>query len=101
MLTADYRSGTPLLPTMLFPGKNNMKWSWLIVLCLGAGWGAPRQPWDDGGHHDLKVVWHLVFLLVFCVLFYADAIAFIAENRLRSIINDNSLEFGLARSLLV
>ncbi len=88
MASADYLSGTPLLPTMPFPGRNNSKWSWLIVVCLGAGWGA-RRPWDNGGRHGCKV--HLVLiLLVFCVLFYMDAITAIAENRLRSIINYNT-----------
>ncbi len=90
MVSADYCSGTPLLPTMPFPGRNDSEWSWLIDVCLGTGWGAPRRPWDDGGHHGWKVC--LVFiLLVFCALFYMDAIAIIAENRLKSIINDDSL----------
>jgi hypothetical protein len=38
MVFADYRSGTPLLPTMPFPGRNNSKWSWLIDVCLGVAW---------------------------------------------------------------
>ncbi len=37
MASADYRSGTPSLPTMPFPGRNNSKWSWLIDVCLSAG----------------------------------------------------------------
>jgi hypothetical protein len=36
---ADYRSGIPSLPTMPSPDKKNSEWSWLIVVCLGAGWG--------------------------------------------------------------
>ncbi len=85
MASADYHSGTPLLPTMPFPGRNDSKWSWLIDVCLGTRWGAPRRPWDDGGRHGWKVCLALI-LLVFCVLFYVDMIAAIAENRLRSII---------------
>jgi hypothetical protein len=58
--------------------------------CLGAGSGAPRRPWDDSGRHGCKVCLVLI-LLVFCVLFYVDMIAFDAENRKKSIINDISL----------
>jgi hypothetical protein len=87
MASTDYRSGTPLPPIMPFSGRNSSKWSWLIDVCLGAIWGAPRQPWDNGGCHGWKVCLALI-LLVFCVLFYMDAVALVAENRLRSIIND-------------
>jgi hypothetical protein len=76
---------------MPFPDRNDSKWSWLIVVCLGAGWGAPRRwPWDNGGCHGSKMCLALI-LLVFCVLFYVDTIAVVTENRLRSIIYDNFL----------
>jgi hypothetical protein len=44
MASADYHSGTPLLPNMPYPDRNDSKWSWLIVVCLGAGGG------HQGGH---------------------------------------------------
>jgi hypothetical protein len=75
---------------MPFLDRNNSKWSWLIVVCLDARWGAPRWPWDNGGRNGWKVCLALV-LLVFCVLFYVEAVTTAAENRLRSIINDNFL----------
>ncbi len=53
--STNYRSSTPSLPTMPFPDKNDSKWSWLIVVCLGAMWGAPRRPWDDGRCHSRNV----------------------------------------------
>ncbi len=46
--------------------------------------------WDNGGRHGWKVCLVLI-LLVFCVLFQVDGIAVVAENKLRSIINDNIL----------
>jgi hypothetical protein len=39
MVSADYRSGTPSLPITPFPGRNDSEWSWLIDVCLDAGWG--------------------------------------------------------------
>jgi hypothetical protein len=75
---------------MPYPDRNNSKWAWLIVACLGARWGTPKWPWDNGGHHGLKVCLVLI-LFVFCVLFYIGAVAIVTENRLRSIINDNFL----------
>jgi hypothetical protein len=36
----------------------------------------------------------VLILLVFCVLFYVDAIAVVTENRLRRIINDNFSSFN-------
>jgi len=49
MASAGYRSGIPALPAMPSPERNDSEWSWLIVVCLGAGGGAPKRPWDDGG----------------------------------------------------
>ena len=51
MASTGYRSGIPALPAMPSPDRNDSEWSWLIVVCLGAGWGAPKRPWDDGGRH--------------------------------------------------
>jgi hypothetical protein len=51
MMSTNYHSSTPLLPTMPFPDRNNNELSWLIVLCLGTGWGAPRRPWEDDCRH--------------------------------------------------
>ncbi len=65
-----------------------IRWSWLVVVCLGAGWVTPRLPWDDGSRHGWELRLALI-LLVYCVLFYVDPISVFAENRLRSIINDN------------
>ncbi len=90
MVSADYRCSIPLLPTMPSPDRNNSVCSWLIVVCLGARWGAPRRPWDNSGCHGWKVCLVLVLLLC-CVLFYVEAIVVVTENRLRSIINDNLL----------
>jgi hypothetical protein len=75
---------------MPFPDRNDSEWSLLIVVCLGTRWAALRRPWDDGSRHGQKMCLALI-LLVFCALFYVEAIAVIAENRLRSIINDNFL----------
>jgi hypothetical protein len=50
MASANYQSGTPSLLTMPFHDRNNSKWSWLIVVCLGAGWGHQGGR-EDGGHH--------------------------------------------------
>jgi hypothetical protein len=88
MASVVYCSGIPSLPTMPSPDRNDSKCSWLIVVCLGAKWVAPRRPWDDGGCHGRKVCLALI-LLAFCMPFYVEAIAVVAENRLRSIINDN------------
>jgi hypothetical protein len=87
MASADYHSGIPSLPTMPSPGGNNNQWSWMIVVCLGAGWVAPRRPWTMAAAMvDLCVCW--LFLVVFCVMFYVDDIAVITENMLISISND-------------
>jgi hypothetical protein len=86
MASADYHSGIPSLPTMPSPGENDNQWSWMIVVCLGAGWLAPRQPWDDAVMVDLCMCW--LFLLAFCEMFYVDDIAVVTENRLISISND-------------
>ncbi len=51
MASAGYHSGIPALPAMPSPDRNDSEWSWLIVVCLGGGWGAPKRPWDDGGRH--------------------------------------------------
>jgi hypothetical protein len=88
MVSTDYCSGTPLLPTIPFPIRNESKWSWLIVACLGTRWGGgtkadvgrQRPPW-------LKSASGTHFVLVFWVLFYVvNTITFVAENRLRSIL---------------
>ncbi len=93
MASANYCSGTPSLPTMPFPDRNYSEWPWLIFVCCGAGWGAPRRPWDDGGRHGWNVCLAPI-LLVFCVLFYMEVIVLITGNRLRSIINDNFSSFN-------
>ena len=31
--------------------ETTIQWTWLIVVCRGTGWGAPRRPWDDGSRH--------------------------------------------------
>ena len=49
MVSIDYHSsGIPLLSIMPSPDRNDIELSWLIVVCLGAGWGALRQLWVDG-----------------------------------------------------
>jgi hypothetical protein len=62
----------------------------------GLGW--LMYAWAlGGGHQDgcgttaATMVKKCVWRLVFCVLFYVDAITIVVENRQRSIINDNSL----------
>ncbi len=55
MASADYHSGIPSLSAMPSPGRNDNQWSWMIVVCLGASWVAPRRPWDDGGCHGWSV----------------------------------------------
>jgi len=87
MASAGYRSGIPALPAMPSPDRNDSEWSWLIVVCLGAGWGASKLPWDDGGRHGRKVSLALI-LLVFCTYVYMGVIVVGAENRLISNIND-------------
>ena len=66
--------------------ETTIQWSWLVVVCLGAGW-VPRRPWDDGGRHGWKVCLALI-LLVFCTYVYAGVIVVGAENRLIININD-------------
>ena len=46
--------------------ETTIRWSWLVVVCLGAGWVAPRRHWDDGSRHGWKVCLALI-LLVFCM----------------------------------
>ena len=43
-----------------------IRWSWLVVVCLGAGWVAPRRPWDDGAPW-LKSVYGAHFVSVLYV----------------------------------
>ncbi len=58
---------------------------WRQVGCTKEAVGQWRPPF-------LNVCLALI-LLVFCVLFYVEAIAIVTENRLKSIINDNFLYF--------
>ena len=83
----QHHSVIPSLPTMPSPGGNDNQWSWMIVVCLGAGWVAPRQPWDDGGCHGLFVRVSALFVSVLCDV-YVDDIAIVTENRLKGISND-------------
>jgi hypothetical protein len=40
MVSVDYHSsGIPSLSTMSSPDRNDIELSWMIVVCLGAGWG--------------------------------------------------------------
>jgi hypothetical protein len=38
----------------------------MIVVCLGAGWVAPRRPWDDDGCHGWFVRVPALFVSVLC-----------------------------------
>ena len=39
MASTNYHSGTPLLPTMPFPDRNDSEWSWLILYASAPGGG--------------------------------------------------------------
>ena len=70
MASADYHSGIPChYQPRPPPDRNNSEWLWLIVVCLGAGWGAPGWPWDDDGHHGWKVCLALILLECFVCCF--------------------------------
>ena len=56
-------------------GGNDGQWSWLVVVCIGigAGWVAPRRPWDEDGRHGWEVHLAAHFLSVLCE-FYVGVI---------------------------
>ena len=68
MASADYHSGIPVLPAM--PPPRQKRRPMVLVGCcmLGAGWVAPRWPWDDGGRHGLEVLLAAHFVSVLCVV---------------------------------
>ncbi len=63
-----HHSVIPSLPTMPSPGGNNNQWSWMIVVCLGASWVAPRRTWDNGGRHGWEVRLVAHFVSVLCIV---------------------------------
>jgi hypothetical protein len=80
-------------PTMPSPGGNNTRWYQLIVvyLCGNMG-GTKRRSWgmmEAAMMVETCILWRLIFVLVFCMLFYVETITVIAENRIISIININ------------
>ncbi len=46
--------------------KTTSRWTWLAVVCLGAGWMAPRRLKDNGGHHGWEVCLAHFVLIIFC-----------------------------------
>ncbi len=67
MAFADYHSGIPVLPAT--PPQIETTADGLGWLCmLGAGWEAPRWPWDDGGRHGREVLLAAHFVSVLGVV---------------------------------
>ena len=67
MASADYHSGIPVLPAT--PPQTETTPMVLVDCCmLGAGWVAPRWPWDDGGRHGREVLLVAHFVSVLCVV---------------------------------
>ncbi len=68
MASADYHSGIPVLPAT--PPQTETTADGLVVGCcmLGAGWVAPRWPWDDGGCHGREVLLAAHFVSVLYVV---------------------------------
>ena len=71
MASADYHSGIPVLPAT--PPQTETTPMVLVDCCmLGAGWVAPRWPWDDGGRHGqeelLAAMVHHVLLIDMCLV---------------------------------
>jgi hypothetical protein len=63
----------------------------LVGCCmLGAGWVAPRWPWDDGGRHGREVLLAAQFGSVLCVVLRGRH-RLVTENRRISNINDKML----------
>ena len=67
MASADYHSGIPVLPAT--PPQTETTPMVLVDCCmLGAGWVAPRWPWDDGSRHGREVLLMAHFVSVLCVV---------------------------------
>jgi hypothetical protein len=84
------------LPTTPSPWQ---KQQWMVVAdcCMPRRWvgvGGTRVALGWRRPSWLKSVSSAHFVRVFCVLFYVDTITVFAENRLRSIINDNISSFN-------
>jgi hypothetical protein len=68
MASADYHSGIPVLPATPPPRQKRQPMV-LVGCCMpGAGWVAPRWPWDDGGRHGREVLLAAHFVSVLCVV---------------------------------
>jgi hypothetical protein len=69
MASADYHSGIPVLPAT--HPQTETSTDGLGGCCmLGAGWVAPRWPWDNGGRHgrEARSASGAHFVSVLCVV---------------------------------
>ena len=65
MASADYHSGIPVLSATPPPRQKRR-----LMVLVGAGWVAPRWPWDDGGRHGREVLLAAHFVSVLCVVLH-------------------------------